>query len=163
MKDWEMQRGIPAQDIIWYNVSQLLLKNKCQKFKAFAIPFASSVTIMVAFLTVERICAIKVPYLAPFVFQITTTGLSFLIVYYTPWFVYNSLIKEPHWLKSSRDRLYTNRLFALLYINAVLIPLLFNMVYCYLFLLPEEALIQPVDCLIVPLQLSQGFYLRLSL
>ena len=129
MTDWEMQQGIPSQDIIWYNVSQLLLENKFQKFKAFVIPLLSSVSIMLAILTIERFFEMNVPYLAPFVFQLTTTALSFLIVYYTPWFVYNSLIQEPHWLKSSRDYLYTTRLFALLYVNAVLIPILFNIVF----------------------------------
>ncbi len=84
---------------------------------------------MLAILTIERFFEMNVPYLAPFVFQLTTTALSFLIVYYTPWFVYNSLIQEPHWLKSSRDYLYTTRLFALLYVNAVLIPILFNIVF----------------------------------
>lgn len=138
MRDWEMQQGIPSQDIIWYNVSQLLLENKFQKFKAAAIPLFSSVSIMVAVLALERFFEMNLPYLAPFIFQITTTLMTFLIVYYTPWFVYNSLIQEPHWLKSSRDYLYTIRLFSLLYVNTVFTPILFNFVFWQLYLLPDQ-------------------------
>jgi hypothetical protein len=118
---------------------------------------------MVSVLALERFFEMNLPYLAPFVFQITTTLMTVLIVHYTPWFVYNSLIQEPHWLKSSRDYLYTIRLFSLLYINTVLIPILFNFVFWQLYLLPDKTPITLSDYLIVPLQLSQGLYLRLSL
>lgn len=152
IKDWEMQEGIPSADIIWYNVSKLLLDNTLSRFKAFVKPLLTSMLITFAILALERACELLIPFLAPFLIQLTTTAIAVQITYHTPYIVYQALIVEPHWLRTTRDYLYTVRLFTIQCFNILVAPLLFNLVCWYL----QKDNIGLTEAL----SLAQGFYLR---
>jgi len=61
-----MKEGIPSTDIIWYNVSKLLLDNTFSRFTAFLKPLTTSLLLTLVILSIERACELFVPKIAPF-------------------------------------------------------------------------------------------------
>lgn len=152
IQDWEIKEGLPPADIIWYNVSKLLLDSQLSGYKAFFIPLFSSMMITFAILTLERLSELWVPVFAPLFIQLTTTAIVIEITYHTPFKVYKTLMQEPHWLRTTRDQNYTVRLLTIQFTNILIVPLIFNIVYWYL----QSDKIQLAEAL----ALTQGFYLR---
>jgi len=92
IKDWEIKEGLPSADIIWYNVSKLLLNSQLSGYKAFFNPLFFSMMITFAILALERLSELWIPFLAPFFIQVTTTAIAIQITYDTPFKVYKALM-----------------------------------------------------------------------
>lgn len=52
--EWEMKPGIPSQDIVWPNVSGLLLIDRVQRFKSFLKPCGLSILLISSILILEK-------------------------------------------------------------------------------------------------------------
>jgi len=63
-----MKEGIPSQDIIWYNISKLLVDDKLSRMIAFTKPLFYSVILTVFILCLERTCELMWPLFSPFFF-----------------------------------------------------------------------------------------------
>ena len=124
-----MQPGIPTQDIIWPNIQKILLVERFKRIQAFYKPLILSVLTLVFFLCVEKILETHLPLIAPFLLQVTITIISLIHICGTPWFVYQSVISEQHWRKSTRETLYTTRLFVIMFFNVILVPIVFSGIY----------------------------------
>ena len=67
--------------------------------------------VIITLLLLEKFIEIYSSHVAPFFLQTTVTAISLFHICGTPYFVFQALLAEKHWLKSARESLYTQRLF----------------------------------------------------
>lgn len=89
-------------------------------------PFGLSMIILFSLLLLEKFIEIYGSHVAPLLLQTTVTAISLFHICGTPYFVFQAILAERHWLLSTRESLYTQRLFIIQFTNVIAAPLLFS-------------------------------------
>jgi len=88
---WKVHSGIPREDIVWQNISNLKKESNSSQVKWFLQPLLISSITIFSILLLEGVALHYTPNLSTFILYLTTTGLVFFCFYATPYLVFNSV------------------------------------------------------------------------
>jgi hypothetical protein len=102
-----------------------------------------SILVIIAILCIEALSLTLLPAISPLILYMTSTTIVLFAFYGTPWLVFKSVDAEQHYLKSMKESFYMTRLSMLQIMNVIILPIIFNIVFCKL--VPDGYRGKPTD------------------